>query len=268
MMVALGSKMDATTMGRYWGFEWLTLICFGSFSLGLMLLLGNTAGKGRGGGWGVGGGAGPAASSPMVPFVWGGRHSRQQCADIRSCGVSTRGRPHFAAPDPQPMPLLPVAPTGSLLHLLFMMLNYISSSGILPLELAPKFFHIGLGLPMYQGATGRSRGRRAIGLRGVNHAPLHSPVPLQDAEKGYLTDTRTALPLFRCTDDRAWLIRPTRDEHRHPFRLDRFLAPYRIDVHGTRGAQGPQGTEDSAGGHRCPRTRLCLCTGSGNDPGS
>lgn len=42
---------------------------------------------------------------------------------------------------------------GNLLQLIVMMLNYITS-GLQPIELAPSFYHIGYGLPMFQCSQG------------------------------------------------------------------------------------------------------------------
>ena len=43
---------------------------------------------------------------------------------------------------------------GNLFSFIFLILNLVSSSGLLPHELMPPFFKIGLGLPMYQGPSG------------------------------------------------------------------------------------------------------------------
>jgi len=47
-----------------------------------------------------------------------------------------------------------MGPTGQILLTLFMVTQLVSSTGLLPTEVMPPFFHIGPGLPMYHAVTG------------------------------------------------------------------------------------------------------------------
>ena len=47
------------------------------------------------------------------------------------------------------------ATAGNIISFMYLILNLVASTGILPLELMPPFFQIGLGLPMLNAAQAR-----------------------------------------------------------------------------------------------------------------